>query len=475
MEAGIVIHAPDTSIIQSNDRASEILGLSHDQLKGKIAIDPNWKFVKLDNSPLPITEYPVNRISTSKAGMKNQLLGLFRPDKDDIVWVMVNGSPLLSNTGDIIEIAISFVDITGQKQIEEGILTAQLGLEKSQKKLSDLNVTLNQAQELTHVGSWSFNLATQKIEWSDEMFRIWGFDSKKGAPDFDELVNRIHPDDQDLFSSSVDKAARLGTPYDFEHRICLPNEAQKVIRAICHPILRDSGEVVGLGGISQDITDSKIAEGGIKKSLEEKELLLRELYHRTKNNMQVISSMLSIQSQYTNNVDVKETLEDMKSRIMGMALVHEKLYQAKDLSWIDLKDYIIDLVELLKGSLLSKSSNLEIITNLENTRTNIDTAIPCGIIINELFTNAIKHGFSDNSKGVIKISLTNNGDEICVSVLDNGVGIPTGFDFKNHDSYGLNSIIMLSEHQLGGSITLNTENDTEFILKFKEPLNSERV
>jgi two-component sensor histidine kinase len=160
---------------------------------------------------------------------------------------------------------------------------------------------------------------------------------------------------------------------------------------------------------------------------------------------------------------------------MGMALVHEKLYLAKDLTWIDLKGYITDLVELLKVSLLSNNSNIEIVTNLEKTRTNIDTAIPCGLIINELFTNAIKHGFPENKEGIIKIELRNKGDEISISVSDNGVGFPLGFDFKNSNSYGLEAVIMLAEHQLGGSISLDTSNSTKFILKFKETLTLDRV
>ncbi|MEQ8239737.1 MAG: sensor histidine kinase, partial [Cyclobacteriaceae bacterium] len=159
-----------------------------------------------------------------------------------------------------------------------------------------------------------------------------------------------------------------------------------------------------------------------------------------------------------------------------MALVHEKLYQANDLSWIDLKDYITDLVELLKVSLLPNSSNLEIVMQLENTRTNIDTAIPCGLIINELFTNAIKHGFTDREKGVITIGLFNNKEnEICISVTDDGVGMPADFDVRNSNSYGLAAVVMLSEHQLGGSLTLETTNGTEFTVKFKEIVHADRV
>lgn len=119
MEAGVIVHAPDTSIIQSNVRASELLGLSKDQLKGKKAINYDWKFVKTDKSPLPFEEYPVNRIASSKTSIKDQHLALFQPDKEGIIWLSVNGFPVLNNTGEIIEIVTIFIDITEQKLFEE--------------------------------------------------------------------------------------------------------------------------------------------------------------------------------------------------------------------------------------------------------------------------------------------------------------------------------------------------------------------
>jgi PAS domain S-box-containing protein len=254
MEAGVVIHAPDTSIVQVNSRASEILGSSDDQLKGKTAIDPDWKFVNLDKSPLPLSDYPVNRIASSKAAIKNQLTGIYQPNKEDIVWLTVNGFPVLNNTGDITEIVTILIDITEQKQHKEDKLEAKLKFEKTKNEL-------NEAQKLAHIGSWLFNLKTEKIEWSDETFNIWGFDSKKdAAPDFDTLVERIHTDDLELFNSSVGKAMDAGTPYDIEHRICLPNGRQKVVRAICQPVMGINGEVVSLAGTSQDITVQKRTE-----------------------------------------------------------------------------------------------------------------------------------------------------------------------------------------------------------------------
>ncbi len=119
MEAGVIVHAPDTSIIQSNIRASEILGLSQDHLKGKKAVNNDWKVVNPDKSPLPFEEYPVNRIASSKTSIKDQHLALFQPGKDDIIWITVNGFPVLNNTGEITEIVTIFIDITEQKLFEE--------------------------------------------------------------------------------------------------------------------------------------------------------------------------------------------------------------------------------------------------------------------------------------------------------------------------------------------------------------------
>lgn len=290
------------------------------------------------------------------------------------------------------------------------------------------------------------------------------------------MVERIHTDDRDLFLTYVNKAIHQGTPYEIEHRICLPNLDQKIVIAICQPVLDIQGEVVSLAGTSQDITELKKTEEKIRKSLKEKEILLRELYHRTKNNMQVISSMLSMRSLYSQNEEIKNLLDETKNKILGMALVHEKLYQSNDLSRINLKIYLIELVELLKNNLLIESANIVIVTAMEEVNANIDTAIPCGLIVNELFTNAVKHAFPDGRKGTIKIQMKKTErDEILISVTDDGIGFPDSIDLKNTESYGLEAIVMLSELQLGGSLELEKKEGTRFTLAFKETLNADRI
>ncbi len=133
LEAGIVVHAPDTSIIMNNDRASELLSLTNDQMKGKTAIDPAWKFVKEDNSPLPLTDYPVNRLTNSRKPIKNQILGIFHSGKNDIVWLTVNGFPMQNSIGKISEYIISFIDISERKQAEEAIKDKVRELEQFNK------------------------------------------------------------------------------------------------------------------------------------------------------------------------------------------------------------------------------------------------------------------------------------------------------------------------------------------------------
>ncbi|MGB6035358.1 MAG: PAS domain S-box protein, partial [Cryomorphaceae bacterium] len=253
LEAGVVIHAPDTSIVQNNHRASEILGLSDDQLRGKTAIDPDWKFVNLDKAQLPFEEYPVNRIASTKKPIKNQIVGSYQPDKGHVVWVTVNGFPILDQKGEILEIVTVFIDITEQKQNEEEKLANQLKLEKTEKELT-------KAQKLAHVGSWVFNPDANELIWSEEMYNIWGFDQKKGTPSYQpDITGRVHPEDLELFNSAFNKSINPGTPYDIEFRVCIPGAEQKVVRSIFEPAYDDNKKVI-ISGTNQDITAQKVFE-----------------------------------------------------------------------------------------------------------------------------------------------------------------------------------------------------------------------
>jgi PAS domain S-box-containing protein len=230
-----------------------------------------------------------------------------------------------------------------------------------------------------------------------------------------------------------------------------------------------SGKVAGLIGVMTDITERKRAEETIKVSLKEKEVLLREIYHRTKNNLQVVCSLLKLQSVRFSDPQLLGAFEDTGNRIRSMALVHEKLYQSKDLSHIDLKDYIKDLANFLLSNYQTEYGKISLHLDLHSVIVSIDAAMPCGLMINELVSNAIKHAFPGERKGMISIFLNSTQDgDIELRVADDGVGLPPELDVWNTDSLGLKLAINLATSQLQGKLAIRREHGTEFRLLFRE-------
>ena len=181
-------------------------------------------------------------------------------------WIRSICKPVLGDNGELINLTGSNQDITEQK-------LRQKELDTQNKKLFDLNNSLNNAQKLAKLGSWFFYPSTELEEWSEEMYDIWGFDSNSGSPDYKNAISRIHPEDEELFNIVDNRAIKEGIPYDIEFRINLPDNIEKTIRSICKPVLGENGEVIYLAGTNQDITEKKL----IKRKIEEAEEMYRLL------------------------------------------------------------------------------------------------------------------------------------------------------------------------------------------------------
>ena len=213
-----------------------------------------------------------------------------------------------------------------------------------------------------------------------------------------------------------------------------------------------------------------------ESSLQEKELLLREIHHRVKNNLQIISSLLSLQSRSSKDEHSIEMVRESQNRIKVMALIHEKLYRSKDFANVEFNDYIKDLVYDLFASYKVSTSRISLKMNIENISLGIDTAIPTGLIINELVTNCLKYAFPKDRDGEIRISLRPLDDgqnELIVG--DNGIGLPENLDIKKAESLGLKMIINLTERSLHGKVKINIDNGTEFQILFKEKEYKDRI
>jgi len=218
-----------------------------------------------------------------------------------------------------------------------------------------------------------------------------------------------------------------------------------------------------------DITEHKQAEESLRISFKEKEILLREVHHRTKNNLQVILSLLDLQSLTIRDKKMLGGIKDIQNRIRSIALVHEKLYQSKDLSNVNLKNYIQEVTNALIKSYEGSKQRISLILDIDNIFISLDTITTCGLIVNELVSNSLKYAFPDNRKGKIKIALhATDGKEMELQISDDGIGLPEGLDFRNTKSLGLNLVRWLAEDQLGGEVGLKEKKGTDFLIKFKE-------
>jgi PAS domain S-box-containing protein len=232
------------------------------------------------------------------------------------------------------------------------------------------------------------------------------------------------------------------------------------------PIVVD-GKVEAVYGIYRDITDRKKAEDKIKDSLREKEVMLYEIHHRVKNNMQIILSLLRLQSRGIEDAQTKEMFLESQNRIRSMALIHEKLYQSGDLSRIDIADYVRGLATHLVSVYSAEGMGVELRIEIEDVYLDINRAIPVGLIVNELVTNAVKHGFKKGSEGNICVAMregTRGKFELVVA--DTGKGLPKGFDIRKTESFGMQLVTDLVA-QLEGSIEMERkEIGSEFVIRF---------
>jgi len=222
----------------------------------------------------------------------------------------------------------------------------------------------------------------------------------------------------------------------------------------------------GLQQVAQDVTDRVRYEKELKKSLKEKEVLLQEIHHRVKNNLAVISGLLSIQRFESNNETVNRMLSDSEMRIKTMALIHEKLYQSQSLSEIDLGYYIQDLAETIKTTMKPREE-IMLNFNADSVLLNVNQAVPCGLILNELITNALNHAFTEQKRGEIIVRVKEEYDKVNITVSDNGKGLPADFKSESHGSMGFTIIDTLVK-QLRGEIDIQSRKGTSVQLSFSK-------
>mgnify|MGYP003638277477 FL=1 len=314
---------------------------------------------------------------------------------------------------------------------------------------------------------WTFDkekgLTTFNKNYSDAVYDLYGKRPKLKSKSY----NRVEEKSLQPFWDEKYQEAFAGKKVEFiTERVNI--KGVRIIREVfLNPIFNEDNEVVSVSGIAHDVTEKKIAEEQLKDSLKEKEVLLKEVHHRVKNNLQVISSILNLQSSYIEDEQTLSILKESQDRIKSMSIIHESLYQSNDFSKINFSEYIVSLSKNLVHSYSYLDKSIDLDHKIEEVSLNLDTSIPCGLIVNELVSNALKYAFKDRLEGKIKINLSIDKKNVVLVVSDDGVGFPKNINFRDTNSLGLQLVNTLVE-QIDGTIEMNSKKGTTYTIIFKQ-------
>jgi PAS domain S-box-containing protein len=387
-----------------------------------------------------------------------------------IVWVLLTVTLMRDEHNAPMYFISQIEDIT-QRRLSESRLQDTLALKSAMLSSSNLSIIATNTDGVIV----SFNQAAQRmLQYEEE--EVVGQCTLMILHDADEVAKRAARLSQQLnhpIEPGFDVLAAKPQEGQVDERewIYIRKDGTRFPVLLSVTAIRDrAGNITGFLAIASNIADRKQKERAIAAALAEKEVLLKEVYHRVKNNLQVITSLFNLQLRTLPEGAARVALKESADRVHVMALVHEKLYRSTDLSSIELDEYIRDLCQQLGSAAGAVQRGITLVTEVEPVQIGLETAVPLGLLLNELISNSLKHGFPDGQPGVITVRLARMGeDKVVLEVADNGVGFPAGLDVHASRSLGLKLVAMLSD-QLRGEFVMESRNGAYASLIFR--LNS---
>ncbi len=371
--------------------------------------------------------------------------------KENLSYKEIYLNPIRNSLGEIIEIACLAHDITENKQFEKQIVEQSAKLKAIFESGDQLMWTISMDKKLT-----SFNQ-----NYAKAIFDLYGY-----YPEIGKSMRSSKSAEYHNIWDNKYEAAFAGKQIEFISERTNRNGLKIIRQMILYPIKDNDNNVIEISGIGFDITENKKNEERITQSLKEKEVLLKEVHHRVKNNMQVISSILNLQSSYVKDAYALNLLKECQNRIKSMAFIHESLYQTKNFESVNFSEYVTTLSKNLVHTYSINSKKIKLILTLDKLFLNLDSSIPCGLIINEIISNSLKYAFPDNRDGIIFVTLKVNNNNVRIEAGDNGIGIPNHIDIKHTETLGLQLVDTLVE-QINGTLVLERKKGTKFIIEFK--------
>lgn len=441
-QEGIVMADKEGKVIRVNNEFVKLFGYRADEVLGR----------SVDDLVAP-KNYHNNAESITKKTVRGEKIALeaVRQRKDGkMMDVSLLTSPIIIN-GDLAAVYGIYRDITERKQAEEALRISEEKYRNLVELSPDAILFLDMKGTITSCNTF--------------MIKATGYAKEEIVGKHISELKLLRSKDVPKYMKLIDSAARGKVPEPFEvtwnHK-----DGTNLSAEVRVGFIKENGENVGLQVVARDITERKRAEKMIKTSLREKEVMLREIHHRVKNNMQIISSLLRLQSRQIENKKILDMFNVGQNRIRSMALIHESLYQSKDLARISFYDYIKRLTTHLFSIYRTELESINLKVDIKDVFLDINRAIPCGLIINELVSNSLKHAFTDGKKGEIAVEMDEDErGRYTIIVSDTGIGFPEELDFQNTETLGMQLVTDLVR-QLDGNMKLSRLKGTEFKIVF---------
>lgn len=325
---------------------------------------------------------------------------------------------------------------------------------------------LAEAQQVARIGSWEWDIGTGQITWSDELYHLYGLEPGSVQVDFEHFLELLPEHERQRVGGIVGQAHATGESFVFDHDIVRPDGTKVVLQGRGDVIKDAAGKPIRMVGTSQDVTEARKAEKALRQSLQEKEVLLKEVHHRVKNNMQIIASLLNLQASHIEDPKARAAFLDSRQRIKSMAIIHEKLYETTSIARVDPADYLGALARDVLRSYGTSAAQTRLDVRAENVLVPVDAVVNLGLIASELVSNCLKHAFPGDRKGHIAVTLRHEGDRRAVlSVVDDGVGLPPGVDALSSPGLGLQLVRTLVD-QFPGTMRVESAGGTAVHVTF---------
>ena len=422
-----------------NPATCKITGRTYSELYST----PFLEFVHPEDREAIASNYE-KRISGQKAPERYQFRIL--KSNGDIIWVELSS---VAHTWQGHPATVNFLtDITERKAIENALIESEKKYKKIFENIQDI--------------FYQTDLSGTIIEISPSIHRYAGFKREEliGKP---VIYVYSNPEKRDALVKAIMEKGEV-IDYEVVLKDKFGNEFYTSTNS--HLLYDNHGNIIGIEGSLRDISERKKTEIALKESIKQKEILMVELQHRVKNNLGIISSLLSLELSKLKDDYSKEIFLNARNRIFSMSTIYEHLYSSGNLNNVNLSIYLKDLAKMILQTYSLSKGKISLQTALDELYLDLRKTVPLGLILNELITNSIKYAFPHNGDGEIKISLSRHSDKATLHVSDNGKGLPENFDIKKSNGMGLNLVLLLVE-QIEGSIDLFNSNGANIVINFR--------